>query len=363
MAEESTMALNQRERKDIDRGNFPYAAARVKARKSTLIPKAQYEKFLIMDLPSITRFISETEYSKEISEFGTRYSGLDLIEMATHENLARNFREVLKFCKGNLKLVIENYLATWDTWNIKTILRGRSYGASEQEILENLVPAGTFSREDLKEMVEAKDLDEVLEHLRGSKLHRHIVEARTSGGDVDLMKLENVLDREYYTDLLKLDTGSGWVHKIVIRFIREKIDLVNLKTLFKLKFAEMDPDYIVGFMLPGGHELNMAELKQLAATEGFDRFLNELKAYRFWPAIKGPAEGAADSGTLNMVMSALDAYHYRTASKFGKLYPLSLLPFLDYFIWKQIEVDNIRIICRGKEAGLSEDLIRSMLIT
>jgi V/A-type H+-transporting ATPase subunit C len=62
-------------------------------------------------------------------------------------------------------------------------------------------------------------------------------------------------------------------------------------------------------------------------------------------------------------MSALDSYHFRNASKFGKLFPLSFLPFLDYFIWKRIEVDNIRIICRGKQAGLSEDLIRSMLIT
>jgi V/A-type H+-transporting ATPase subunit C len=357
------MALNIRDRKEIKRGNFPYAAARVKARKSTLIPKAQYEKFLVMDLSSITRFIGETEYSKEISELSTRYSGMDLVEMATHENLARNFREVLRFCQGNLKLVIEDYLTTWDTWNIKTILRGRSYGASEQEILDDLVPAGTFSREDLREMVKAKDLDEILEHLRGTKFHRHIVEARSALGDMDLMKLENVLDREYYADLLKLDTGSGWAHKIVIRFFREKIDLVNLKTLFKLKFAEMEPDYIVGLMLPGGHELNMVELKQLAATEDFERFLNELKSYRFWPAVKGPAEAAAESGTLNMVMSALDAYHFRTASKFGKLYPLSLLPFLDYFIWKRIEVDNIRIICRGKEAGLSQDLIRSMLIT
>lgn len=357
------MALNIRERKETGKGNFPYAAARVKARKSTLIPRAQYEKFLVMDLPSITRFIGETEYSKEISELSTRYSGLDLIEMATNENLARNFREVLRFCRGNLKRFIMDYLTTWDTWNIKTILRGRSYGAGTQEILDDLVPAGTFSKEDLREMVEAEDVDALLEHLRGTKFHKHILEARKADGEVDLMKLENVLDREYYTDLLKLESGAGWVHRIVLRFFREKIDLVNLKTLFKLKFAEAEQDYIFGLMIPGGQELNMVELKRLAATEDFDRFLADLKQFKFWPAIKVQAETAADSGTLNMVMSALDAYHYRTASKFGKLYPLSLLPFLDYFIWKRIEVDNIRIICRGKEAGLSEDLIRSMLIT
>jgi len=348
--------------KDKGKDNYPYACARVKARKSTLIPRSQYEKFLMMDLPSIIRFISETEYSKEISELGPKYSGLDLVEMATYESLARNFREVLGFCRGNLKVFVQKYLATWDTWNIKTVLRGKSYGASEQEILENLVPAGTFSREDLKDMVTAENIDDIADHLKGTKFHRHLLEARSAGGDVDMMKFENALDKEYYADLLTISTGTGWVRTVIDKFVREKIDITNLKTLFKLKFSELDPEYIQGFMLPGGHELSVPELKRLAATEDFEHFLNELKVYKFWPAIKDQAETAADSGTLNRVMSALDGYHFRNATKFGKLYPLSFLPFLDYFIWKGIEVDNIRIICRGKQAGLSEDLIRSMLI-
>jgi len=357
------MVARLRGSKDEGKDNFPYACARVKARKSSLIPRSQYEKFLMMDLQSIIRFISETEYSKEISELGTKYSGLDLVEMATYESLARNFREVLGFCRGNLRTMVEKYLTTWDTWNIKTVLRGKSYGATAQEILENLVPAGTFCRDDLKEMVTAENIDDVAEHLKGTKFYKHLIEARSAGGEVDLMKFENALDRDYYTDLLTIKTGTGWVQTVIDSFVREKIDITNLKTLFKLKFSELEPEYISEFLIAGGHELSVPELKRLAQTADFEHFLNELKVYKFWPAIKDQAETAADTGTLNRVMSALDSYHFRNASKFGKLYPLSFLPFLDYFIWKRIEVDNIRIICRGKQAGLSEDLIRSMLIT
>ena len=357
------MVAKQRGSKDKGKDNYPYACARVKARKSSLIPRPQYEKFLMMDLQSIIRFISETEYSKEISELGTKYSGLDLVEMATYESLARNFREVLGFCRGNLRAMVEKYLTTWDTWNIKTVLRGKSYGATAQEIMENLVPAGTFSREDLKDMVASENIDDIADHLKGTKFHKHLLEARTAGGEVDLMKFENALDKEYYAGLLSISTGTGWVRNVIDNFVREKIDIANLKTLFKLKFADLESEYITGFMILGGHELSVLELKRLAATEDFEHFLNELKVYKFWPAIKDQAETAADTGTLNRVMSALDSYHFRNASKFGKLYPLSFLPFLDYFIWKRIEVDNIRIICRGKQAGLSEELIRSMLIT
>ena len=38
-----------RQTKKVGRDNYPYATARVKARKATLIPKAQYGKFLLMD--------------------------------------------------------------------------------------------------------------------------------------------------------------------------------------------------------------------------------------------------------------------------------------------------------------------------
>lgn len=345
------------------RDNYPYATARVKARKSTLIPRSQYEKFLVMDTPAITRFISESAYNKEISEYSTRYSGLDLIEVATYENLARNYREVLNFCGGKLREDVEKYLAIWDTWNIKTILRGRSYGATQDEIMEDLVPAGTLSREDLKEMLSAETVDDLIDLLKGTRFHRYITNARKSDGSVDLVALENDMDKDYFVSLLTISDESRWLARILDRFFREKIDFTNLKTLFKLKFAELETDYIVKFIIPGGYELSEAVLKKLALTEDFEAFVNELKPFRFWQYIKEPAERALADETLNPVMDAIDDYHYRTATKFGKLYPLSILPFLDYFIWKKIEVDNIRIICRGKEAGLNDDLIRSMLIT
>lgn len=344
------------------RDNYPYATARVKARKSTLIPRSQYEKFLVMELPAIARYISETAYNKEISDLSTQYSGLDLIEMATYQNLARNYREVLGFCGGKLRENIEKYLAIWDTWNIKTILRGLSYGASRDEIMEDLVPAGTFSKDDLKEMVGSDSIETLLDHLKGTKFYKCIMDARTSDGTVDLMTFENEMDGDYFVSLLTITDDSRWLARTLDRFFREQIDVVNLKVMFKLKYAALESDYTLKFIIPGGYELSEAVLKRLAMTDSFESFVNELKTFKFWSYIKEPAERAMEEETLNPVMNALDDYHIRTATKFGKLHPLSILPFLDYFIRKKIEVDNIRIICRGKQAGLSHDLIKSMLI-
>jgi V/A-type H+-transporting ATPase subunit C len=39
-----------------------------------------------------------------------------------------------------------------------------------------------------------------------------------------------------------------------------------------------------------------------------------------------------------------------------------VLPILDYIIRKKIEVDNIRIIARGKATGMDVDTIKKLLV-
>ena len=57
-------------------------------------------------------------------------------------------------------------------------------------------------------------------------------------------------------------------------------------------------------------------------------------------------------------MLACRRYLARQSEKFSHVYPLSVLPIVDYIIRKKIEVDNIRIIARGKESGLDTDQIK-----
>ena len=50
------------------KGNYAYIVARVKAKKAGLMNGDAYSKMLMMSLPEISRFISESGYQKEITE-------------------------------------------------------------------------------------------------------------------------------------------------------------------------------------------------------------------------------------------------------------------------------------------------------
>ncbi len=55
-------------------------------------------------------------------------------------------------------MLIGAYLMRWDVWNIKSILRGKFSGASDEEIRETLVPAGSMRSDTLNELIKKPDI-------------------------------------------------------------------------------------------------------------------------------------------------------------------------------------------------------------
>jgi V/A-type H+-transporting ATPase subunit C len=103
-------------------------------------------------------------------------------------------------------------------------------------------------------------------------------------------------------------------------------------------------------------------LRKLAAAEGFDGFLSELGGTRIFEPVREPAARSRAAGSLNDVLLALDWHLMATARRFSHIYPLSVLPVIDYLLRKKTEVDNLRTVARGKQSGLHEDEIRSLLV-
>jgi V/A-type H+-transporting ATPase subunit C len=65
---------------------------------------------------------------------------------------------------------------------------------------------------------------------------------------------------------------------------------------------------------------------------------------------------------LSDITIALDKALIGTSEKFAHSYPLSVLPIINYMIRKKVEVDNIRIVSRGKGSGLSTKVIEDLLV-
>ncbi len=341
----------------VDRGNYPYVTARVKGKKKNLLSSDTYPKLMKMEPSQIARLLGETTYREEMVALAPKYSGSELIEKALNMNLARNYRAILSFCKGDLKHMVEEYLDMWDVRNIKTVIRGVEHGIPPEEVLESVIPAGSFSEDFLRELAGQDRTEAVIDALarKGFAVPPADLMERFSKSR-DLSEIEDFYDREYYVTLLDAIKGNSRPMKIYRMFIRKEIDVVNSKNLLKLKLEGMKPEKIMGYMIPGGSALTEERLKEISRMDTKEA-LDAIKE-----ALRDDLRGVIPDAGAQRIALELDRYLMRTSEKLSRIYPLSVLPVIDFIIRKKKEVDFIRIIVKGKDNNLPESMIKELLV-
>lgn len=342
-------------------GNYPYVVARVKAKRASLLSHDTYAKLLMMDATEIIRFLGETQYKKEITELGLKYKGFELIEIALNKNMSDVFHQILEFCEGDLATMLAAYLQREDIWNIMSIIRGKFYHASVEEIMKSIRPAGKYPEHYWRELTnKSKNIEEVISNLNKTEYYP-ILHPLTEGPVNDLSTYEDKMIQEYYASLLSSIQSSSEANQLFKQYLKKEIDLTNIKTLLMTKYENVEPDKILQLLIKGGN-ISEKELKKLVFAQNFPQLLDALKTYPLFRKMGMDIETIEKTGTLNDVIRGSERNHLAEATRFSYIHPLSILPVLDYILRKRVEVENLRILVKGKEKGLDGQTIKSLLV-
>ncbi|WP_290899763.1 V-type ATP synthase subunit C [Ferroglobus sp.] len=331
---------------------WAYIVARVRVMKRKLIPKDEYNKLLNMDLNEIIRYLEESEYKNEINELAIRYSGVELLDYALYLNLTRTYRKLVRISKGLPREMIVDYLRKWDFWNLKNIIRGKMFGFPKEEIEKTLVPAGEFDEEFWKMLLARESVEDIIKEF-AKKPYYPILEELARACPIS--EFEDRLDKFYYTSLASIHSDNIDIMYFV-DFIRMEIDIKNVKTLLRLKLEGASPEEIAAKIIPKGYQLSESELRKLAAMD-YEDMLKNLENYWFSEAVK-----QIKDQPLSKIEVFFDKVWAKRVLSRANHFPLSILPVLAFILMKKIEVDNLRIIARGKAEGMSAEEIKEQLV-
>jgi V/A-type H+-transporting ATPase subunit C len=181
-------------------------------------------------------------------------------------------------------------------------------------------------------------------------------------GSNDLGPVEDFLDRLYYQRFFDQLAHPTRPEKVLVNWMRIEVDVRNIITLLKLKRNKVKTDRPESYFIGGGAELSVKELVRILATESLETAIADLSTLTYYEQIKDSLEAAKVTGSLSEVEITLYKRLARQSEKLSRVYPQSVLPIVDYIVRKKIEVDNIRIIARGKQSGLSQDQIKKLLV-
>lgn len=342
--------------------NPEYVAARVRARRAKLLTEEDYRKLLRMGTSGIARFLEENEYKAEINALGARYSGVDLIEYALNQNVAKHFSDLLDWAGGKLHDRIAAYLRTYDVWNIKTILRGIYTDSPPEEIQTDLIRAGELDSSTIDQLVDAESIPAAVELLEGTIYYDALTDTLPEYQEAGvLVPLENTLDRVFYDHILDIRTGLFESEPLQLyeEYLQAEIDFRNVRNTLRLarSGADISP---TAYFIDGGVLFDAAELRQL--IENTDELVEHIQASRYGDQLRGALDQLATAESLIEFEHTLDAALLSYADTLASRYPVSITAVMSYILAKEREIENIRAIARGREVGLDEDRIRDELV-
>ncbi len=342
--------------------NPEYVNARVRARRAALFSDEDYRKLIRMGPSEIARFMEESEYEREINALGTRFSGVDLIEYALNQNLAKHFDDLLEWSDGEVYDLIARYLRKFDVWNIKTIIRGIYTETPAEEIKTDLIRAGELPDATIDRLVELDSIEDVVEVLAGTVFGDALagaIEEYTETGV--LVPLENALDREFYEHLLdNLGRPKEGPKAMYVEFLQAEIDFRNARNALRLARSGtgLDP---AEYYIEGGVLFTRTELNRLVTD--YDELVTHIEeSSRYGSRLSTSLAKLHDADSLIAFEHALDGALLSYADKLSSIYPVSVSAVFSYILAKEREVENIRAIARGREVGLSEAEIETELV-
>jgi len=339
--------------------NPEYVVARVRARKAKLFDDDDYRKLVRMGPAEIARQMEESVYEEEINALGARHSGVDLIEYALNRDLAGQFDDILRWADGRLYDLVARYLRKFDAWNVKTVVRG-IYSDTDRETVEaDLIRAGELPDRLVDTLLDAASVEEVVVALEdtiyGDPLADALDDYEESGV---LVPLENAVDRAYYEQLLE-DLFVDETTVVYREFLTAEIDFRNARNALRLagSGADVDP---ADYFIEGGRLFSASELSTLAGNR--EELVARIRSSTYGDELDEALDALAESESLIGFERALDAALGSYADQLGFVNPLSVTPVVSFIIAKEREVDNVRAIARGREAGLSPERIESELV-
>jgi len=342
--------------------NYEYVTARARSRRAKLFDDDDYRKLVRMGPGEIARFMEDSEYETEMNALGARHSGVDLIEYALNRNLSKHFDDLLTWADGSLYEYIANYLRKFDAWNIKTVIRGIYTDADREDVEDDLIRTGEFAGRTLDRLVEATTIEDAIEALSGTIFGEPLEDAYEDFESSDvLVPLENAVDRAFFGHLLddigqpEPDTPTALYRE----FLEAEIDFRNLRNALRIarSGAEIDP---AEYFIDGGQLFDAAELGTLAANT--DELVTAIRESTYGDDLSKALDELESATSLIGFEHALNTALLEYSEKLSNRYPLSICPVLSYILAKEREVENIRAIARGREAGLPVEEIEEELI-
>lgn len=333
-------------------GRYAELAAAVRSFKAELIRPSQIERFV--EAGSLSEIVGL------LTKGGIAYAeGTDLnaVEVFLTQRVTELAKRLAAYAPHDSRSLIKLFSTWYELECVKVIIRSITDQIQPEEALRHLVPAGKFTEERCKELIEARNLNRVIEMIDDEALQAFLAPRLTA--ERSGITAVFAVDQYHYTRLWNASNLPDPLDAQSARgLIGELIDHLNILLAFRARLIGLDARSTSDLMIPVNYALGHS-LNELAESTNTHSLMRVLEKTRYAKAFQGP--GLSD-GSAAGVERALNRSHAITCLNAFAGSPFNVGLALALLFLKNYELRDLFSIINGKANNAPMDRVLDSLI-
>ncbi|MBI5224554.1 V-type ATPase subunit [Candidatus Micrarchaeota archaeon] len=324
---------------------FAYAATRIKGLKSKLLSETRLRQLLeVKTIPEMIQLLEESDYKEDFVAMSTKYSDMELVMRALHENFKSTLRKLIKISPKDGREALGILLKEYYIQTINAIIASKASGTPLLET--ELTFADPSSEKLIQKIMAAASVEDVLLRLKGTEYAQKIRKAtKEYEATKDFRIITRALNEHYFEMLKTLNTKK---YSLLWELIESKNNIKNLMVVLRIKQKAQNADASKFFVMRDKFALELNKINE------FPKILE--KVSQKYPQIAPSVNESAKTSSLIPVEIALEGLMVKRTLRILRLGVMNFAAILGYLYLKELEISEIRKIAYAKKYDFTEEL-------
>lgn len=236
-----------------------------------------------------------------------------------------------------------------DYHNLKVLLKAEALGQDADSLL---VDGGSLPKEKLVQMVRERNFIFLSDTMRHAV--QDAIDLFVRGRDPQ--EIDITLDKACYKEMKERADAVG--ESFLIGYVQLLIDILNLSAFIRLRQMKKNWMFFQKVFLEGG----TIDEKVFTAgyEEAYQQFADKVAPYGFREMVAAGGGLVKDTGKYTLLEKLSDDLRMKYIRD-AKYITVGLAPIAAFYLAKESEIKNLRMVLTGKAAGLSEDIMKERL--
>jgi V/A-type H+/Na+-transporting ATPase subunit C len=321
------------------------------------------------DPPDIAQQLESTWYGPDVEAAASQFKPPESIEVAVNRHLVEVNKIAMRAAPMFGKAALLAYLSKWDIENIELIIAAKSLGRTLEQtevflVSSRNIPVGLSSSviplSELHSLLQQPDVEAVINYLvkygYGAILLQQLGEFRKTG---DLGVFSSALQNLYYSKLfweLRFLQGDEGV---IREYMRAEVSKKNVLNLLKSRESEIDKEVFSRHLIDGGLITKDSVLEAYSSPDLADI----LKRFEPWFDLSTALERYKQNANLTEFEVTLDKLIVSKYLPKFRSFSISLTTIFAFILQAEFERQNIRRIAYAKQYGMTDEYVKSIILT